>query len=149
MKGVRSRDVIVEAWNLVRSAPVWLGSLFRWCHSKTMRDHKSLMAWQEASAIVRAVFALTRGVKHPCVDQLQRAALSVQLNIAEGYALRSVKRFRNHLEIAYGSAVETTELLELMADLGISPSDLVQESMQRCNRCKGLLIGLIRRMRRA
>ena len=86
---------------------------------------------------------MTKGVKHPCLDQLQRAALSGQLNIADGYALRSVKRFRNHLEIAYGSAVGTTELLELMADLGIPPSVLVQESIQRCNRCKGLLLGHI------
>jgi four helix bundle protein len=78
-----------------------------------MRDHKSLLAWQEANAVVRAVMLGTRGPRHPCADQLQRAALSVQLNIAEGYALRASKRFRNHLDIAYASAVETAELLEL------------------------------------
>src|SRR6185295_2863305 len=60
-----------------------------------MRNHKSLLAWQEANAVVRTVMATTRGQRHPCVDQLQRAALSVQLNIAEGYAFRSPKRFRN------------------------------------------------------
>jgi four helix bundle protein len=78
-----------------------------------MRDHKSLLAWQEANAVARTVMLATRAIRHPCIDQLQRAALSVQLNIAEGYALKSPKRFRNHLDIAYGSAVETAELLEL------------------------------------
>jgi four helix bundle protein len=34
--------------------------------------------------VVRAVMDATRGRRHPCIDQLQRAALSVQLNIAEG-----------------------------------------------------------------
>ena len=50
---------------------------------------------------------------NPIFTQIQRAALSVQLNIAEGYALRTSKRFRNHVDIAYGSPVETAELLEL------------------------------------
>jgi four helix bundle protein len=39
----------------------------------------------------------------------------VQLNIAEGYALKSSKRFRYHLDIAYASAVETAELLKWLA----------------------------------
>jgi four helix bundle protein len=56
-----------------------------------MRDHKSLLAWQEAHAVVLALLHAIRQVKYaysnPIFDQLQRAALSVQLNIAEGYAL--------------------------------------------------------------
>src|SRR4051812_11314088 len=113
-----------------------------------MRDHKSLLAWQEANAIVRAVMIATRGRRHPSVDQLQRAALSVQLNIAEGYALRSAKRFRNHLDIAYASAVETTELLELSSDLQLLPPDNLAAVIQRCKRCQSLLLGLIKRLRR-
>jgi four helix bundle protein len=45
--------------------------------------------------------------------QLQRASLSVQLNIAEGYAFGDSPSFTRHLAIAYGSAVETGELLEV------------------------------------
>src|SRR3954451_3212307 len=111
-----------------------------------MRNHKSLLAWQEANTVVRAVMIATRGRRHPCVDQLQRAALSVQLNIAEGYALRSSKRFRNHLDIAYASAVETTELLELSGDLELLPADNLDLVTQRCRRCQSLLLGLIKRL---
>jgi four helix bundle protein len=50
--------------------------------------------------------------------------LSVQLNIAEGYALRSPKRFRNHLDIAYASAVEMRDLLELCGQMELLGSDL-------------------------
>ena len=114
-----------------------------------MRDNKSLLAWQEANAVVRTVMFATRGIRHPCVDQLQRAALSVQLNIAEGYALRSSKRFRNHLDIAYGSAVETAELLDLTSELGLFPADRIGPAIQRCNRAQGLLLGLIKRLRRS
>ena len=98
--------------------------------------------------MVRAVMLAMRGRRHPCVDQLQRAALSVQLNIAEGYALRSSKRFRNHLDIAYASAVETAELLELNSDLELLPPDNAEPTIQRCKRCQGLLLGLIKRLRR-
>jgi four helix bundle protein len=114
-----------------------------------MRDHKTLLAWQEANGIVRAVMIATRGRRHPCVDQLQRSALSVQLNIAEGYALKSSKRFRNHLDIAYASAVETTELLELSSDLELFPVDNLAAVIQRGKRCQSLLLGLIKRLRRS
>jgi four helix bundle protein len=114
-----------------------------------MRNHKSLLAWQEANAVVRTVMFATRGVRHPCIEQLQRAALSLQLNIAEGYALKSSRRFRNHLDIAYGSAVETAELLELTSELGLFPADRMGPTIQQCNRSQGLLLGLIKRLRRS
>lgn len=74
-----------------------------------MRDHKSLLAWQEAHAVVLAIIPAIRLVKYsyanPIFEQLQRAALSVQLNIAEGYALKTSKRFRNHSLCPLSSAV--------------------------------------------
>jgi four helix bundle protein len=83
---------------------------------------------------------------NPVFAQLQRAALSVQLNIAEGYALRTSKRFRNHLDIAYGSAVETAELLELCDDLFLLSRDITSSTLQRCRHCQQLLRGLIKHL---
>jgi four helix bundle protein len=88
------------------------------------------VAWQEAKAVVRVAMLGTRQ-RHPCVDQLQRAALSVQLNIAEGYAFRSSKRFRNHLDIAHASSVETAELLELAEELCLFPQGELTEALKR------------------
>ena len=76
---------------------------------------------------------------NPIFDQLQRAALSVQLNIAEAYALKTSKRFRNHLDIAYGSAVESAELLELSGDLHLLSTELTTPTLERCRRCQRLL----------
>ena len=79
-----------------------------------MRDHKSLVAWQVANDVVRGVLRACRFRWRPYAaalfDQLQRSSLSVQLNIAEGYALREHRRFCYHLRVAYGSAVETGDL---------------------------------------
>lgn len=116
-----------------------------------MRDHKTLLAWQEAHAVVLALFPGIHQVKYayanPIFGQLQRAALSVQLNIAEGYALGKSKRFRNHLDIAYGSAVETAELLELCRDLQLLSVKPITATLNHCHQCQRLLRGLINHLR--
>ena len=69
----------------------------------------------------------------------------MQLNIAEGYALGSPGALRKHLRIAYGSAVETTELLELaLAEELIAHSELAP-LLASCRRVERLILGLIHR----
>jgi four helix bundle protein len=77
-------------------------------------------------------------------SQLQRASLSVQLNIAEGYTYGDSPSFTRHLTIAYGSAVETGELLELALDSQIIPTEVGGELLQRNHRSQRLLLGLIK-----
>jgi len=93
-----------------------------------VRDHRSLHAWQEARGVVLGVISLAYTEWKPYAaavfSQLQRASLSVQLNIAEGYAFGDSPTFRRHLSIAYGSAVETGELLEVALDCGVVPATL-------------------------
>jgi four helix bundle protein len=116
-----------------------------------MRDHRSLEAWQEARVVTTAAFLAARSHWKPYAsalfDQLQRAALSVQSNIAEGYALGS-RRFVYHLTVAYGSAVVTTDLLETGLQEGLLPGDVAVEAIRRSKRCQALLMGLIKRYRK-
>jgi four helix bundle protein len=85
-----------------------------------MRDHKTLLCWQLARDLSEEVHRATVGNWKPpataAFDQLRRASLSVRLNIAEGHAIGSPGGFARHLTIAYGSAVETAELLEFCRD---------------------------------
>jgi four helix bundle protein len=117
-----------------------------------VRDHTSLVAWQLARDVTRAVLAAGRSFWKPWARaifwQLQRASLSVQLNIAEGYARRGRRAFLYHLNVAYGSAVETGELLELCRDEQLLPSAVVDPTLSNCRRCQRLLLGLIRRLTR-
>jgi four helix bundle protein len=98
-------------------------------------------------ALLPAIHQVKHAYANPIFAQLQRAALSVQLNIAEGYALKTSKRFRNHLDIAYGSAVETAELLELSGELHLLSSEVTTYTLQRCRQCQRLLRGLINHLR--
>jgi four helix bundle protein len=117
-----------------------------------MRDHRSLEAWKEARLVSLATLDACRQHWKPYAaalfGQLQRSSLSVQLNIAEGYALGSQKSFANHLRIAYGSAIETEEILELANEKRILPEAMAREILDSCTRCQRLLLGLIKRYRR-
>jgi four helix bundle protein len=78
------------------------------------------------------------------IGQLQRAALSVQLNIAEGYARRSRRVLLNHLDIAYGSAMETAELLDLLQDHCLAPEALLTQAIDANAEVRSLILGLKR-----
>ncbi|MFL5474507.1 MAG: four helix bundle protein [Gemmatimonadales bacterium] len=117
-----------------------------------MRDHRSLEAWQEAQAVVLGTLRLARNSWKPYAaalfSQLQRASLSVQLNIAEGYAYADSPSFTRHLAIAYGSAVETGELLEIALDGEVVAAEVVRQLLARNQRSQRLLLGLLKSRRR-
>ena len=113
--------------------------------------HRSLLAWVEAKEVSRAAYRACRDhwkpPAAPIFDQFQRAALSIRLNIAEGFALADFGRFGNHLAIAYGSAVETEDCLDLMLEEEILPKVLAAQTIERCQRCERLLLGLLKKYR--
>lgn len=78
-------------------------------------------------------------------SQLQRASLSVQLNIAEGYAFSESPTYARHLRIAYGSAVETGELLEIALKANIVAVDRGTRLLNRNRRSQRLLLGILHR----
>ncbi len=117
-----------------------------------MRDHKSLEAWQEANAVVKEVIKLSKtywkASGSAVFMQLQPASLSVQLNIAEGYAYGDGPSFTRFLGVAYGSAVETIELLKLAVDSELIPDDQVEALLTHARSARNLLLGLLRNRRK-
>jgi len=116
-----------------------------------MRDHTSLLAWQEARATALEAIHLCRDHWVPygaaVFSQLQRASLSVQLNIAEGYAFTRSATFNRHLGIAYGSAIEAGELLQILMDSKIVTQERCRNLVIRNARTQRLLLGLIHQTR--
>ena len=116
-----------------------------------MVSHKSLKAWQEAEWVSSTVIDISRSYWKPYAQavfsQLQRASLSVQINIAEGYSFTSSPTFVRHLSIAYGSSIETGELLELLAKKTLIPEDEAKHIVERCHKSQRLILGLLKRCR--
>ena len=116
-----------------------------------MRDHTSLKAWQEAHAVALCVIGLARTAWKPYASaifyQLQRASLSVQLNLSEGYTFGNSRTFTRHLAVAYGSAVETAELLRLLGEAEILDPEALVEVQKRNAQCQRLIMGLLKHRR--
>jgi four helix bundle protein len=80
--------------------------------------------------------------------QVQKSSLSVQLNIAEGYALRSNGAFRRHLTIAYGSAVETSDVLDFLEEKHVVPENVIKPLVVRAGESQALVLALLRSLHR-
>ena len=116
-----------------------------------LMDHRSLEAWKIARELTLAELAACRYNWQPWAaalfGQLQRAALSVELNIAEGYSFGPSRTYTRHLGIAYGSAVEAGELLCLATESEALPGEVARPMLEKSDRCRRLLLGLLKRRR--
>ena len=81
---------------------------------------EDIQAWQKARVLNRKIYEVTGeggfSKDFSLKDQIRRAAISIMLNIAEGFARRSNKEFRQFLYIAHGSAAEVQSALYIALD---------------------------------
>src|SRR5437867_7991192 len=93
------------------------------CQIRVMKKYRSLVAWQRAHQLAIVTFNAAAAAYHPrsraLLDQLRRAAISIEANIVEGYALSTPLQFRRHLRIALGSAAEAECLIETASEIGV------------------------------
>ena len=72
---------------------------------------EDLEVWKEGMRLAKAVYHAMQGSKDFGLrDQMQRAAVSISSNIAEGFERNSNKEFIQHLYIAKGSCAENADL---------------------------------------
>lgn len=75
-----------------------------------MHNFKKLKIWTESMDLVSESYKLTRAFpdfeKFGLVSQMNRCAVSIPSNIAEGSSKSSDKHFRTYLEHSLGSAFE-------------------------------------------
>ena len=67
----------------------------------TVQRFEDLVCWQKSRLLVKEVYQAMRGVHDPgFTDQIQRAAVSIMSNIAEGFESGTKQEFINYLYIA-------------------------------------------------
>ena len=111
------------------------------------KTFEEIHAWQNARVLVKDVYALTRcgdfckdyGLK----DQIQRAAVSICSNIAEGFERRGNKELINFLWIAKGSAAEVCSQLYNARDLGYITDEQFKTMYDSSKQIGGMLFNLI------
>lgn len=89
--------------------------------AEVVRSFRDLRVWQSAMDLVVKVYELTRtfprSETYGLSSQLQRAAVSIPANIAEGHARRNLGEYLHFLSIARGSLAEVQTYLELVPRL--------------------------------
>lgn len=88
---------------------------------------EDMEVWQSARRLSREVYILTSKGKFSrdfgLKDQIQRAAVSIMSNIAEGFERSSTKEFLQFLNIAKGSTGEVRSQLYIALDIGYINKD--------------------------
>ena len=108
--------------------------------------YRKLKVYHQALDVVTRVYRLTKQFPQQeafaLTNQLQRAAISVPSNIAEGMGRFSIKERIHFLEIANGSLLETMCQLEIAQRLGYISIDQFSEEEKIISETAGMLIGL-------
>jgi len=109
---------------------------------------EDIEAWKESRIMVRDIYGTFNPVKDFSFrDQIQRAALSIMTNIAEGFDRGSNREFIQYLVIARGSASEVRSLLYAAADNGYIDNAIFEKLFERCTKLTNLINGFIRYLR--
>ena len=109
----------------------------------TPTHFRDLDVWQVSMGLVKAVYALTADMpsseRYGLASQLQRAAVSVPSNIAEGNARGFGRDYLRFLSIASGSVAEVQTQLLLTVELGLVAEDAVGPAMALAERVSQML----------
>ena len=119
----------------------------------TIKRFTEIVAWQKGRELVNEIYRLTRagafakdwGLK----DQIQRAAVSICSNIAEGFERSGNKEFPHFLWIAKGSTGEVASQLYHAKDNGYIEDAVFEELQERLKLISAMLYNLIQSMRSA
>ena len=117
-----------------------------------MNGYERLQVYQRGYAAAKSVYRMTdsypKEERYGITDQMRRAAVSVALNIAEGYAKKdSQLEFKRFLEMAKGSAYEMSVLIDLSRDLGYINEEKHDKASKEYEEISKMLNILIKRVK--
>lgn len=102
-----------------------------------MRDFRKYTIWQQAIELTDRIYSFTdsfpKSEVYALSNQLQRAAVSIASNIAEGSSRSSEKDFAHFLEMAIGSAFEVETQLTISQRRGYIKQDAYEEVISNVN----------------
>ncbi len=92
---------------------------------------EDLIVWQKSVSMVKDVYIITKSFpqeeKYGIVSQIRRSALSVSSNLAEGSGKMTTKDKANYTSIAFGSLMETMNLLIISKEVEFIDSKILDK----------------------
>ena len=111
-----------------------------------LKSYRDLEVWQKAMDLVVACYQITK--KFPknevygLINQLQRAAVSIPANIAEGRERQHSKEFIQYLSIAYGSLAELETHIQIAERLTYIDMNQLKKLLDKTAEIGRMLNGL-------
>jgi four helix bundle protein len=115
-----------------------------------VKYYKELIVWQRAMELVKEIYNLTKKLpkeeKFGLTSQMQRAAVSIPSNIAEGQARNGTKEFVQFLSIATGSKAELQTQLLICVDIGYLLESDINNAMNLSEEVGKMLFSLVKNL---
>ena len=119
----------------------------------TIKRFEEIKVWQEAKRLAVMVYAMTQqgtfakdfGLR----DQIQRAAVSVSSNIAEGFSRSGNREFVNFLWIAKGSVAEVQSQLHIAKEVGYVDDAHAHEIYECAEKCGVMIYKFIKSLQKS
>lgn len=113
-----------------------------------VKSYRDLLVWQRATELVEVVYEVTAKLpareSYGLTSQLQRAAISVPSNIAEGHARESTREYLRSIRTSRGSLAELETQLLLCERLKLLSTNDIAQSMSISDELGKMLRGLQR-----
>ena len=104
---------------------------------------RELEVWQMAMELARSIYELVaefpRDERFGLTAQLQRAAVSIPSNIAEGNARATTRDYARFISQACGSTAELQTQLLLAGELKLADSAQIDRALDLCERVSKML----------
>lgn len=111
------------------------------------RNFRDYSVWKEAVDLATHIYTITSDMpwfeKKGLCDQMQRSAVSISSNIAEGAGRVSDAEFSHFLSIALGSAFETETQLLISKNVGYISEEQYGDILKKLTSVEKQLNGLI------
>lgn len=115
-----------------------------------MRNFKALQIWQKGFQIAVTSYTITSGFpaneRFGLISQMNRAAVSIHSNIAEGSSRTSRKEYNRYIEISLGSCFELETQLLIAKELNLGNQELLREALSQLTEEEKMLTAFGRRL---
>ena len=112
-----------------------------------IKSFKDLRILQKGVEIVKDVYTLTKTFPkeevYGITGQMRRAAVSLPINVAEGFKRFHRKEYQQFLHITLGSAAELETLLILSAELGYASPESLQQLQEKLDHLSKMVSSLL------
>lgn len=112
--------------------------------ARKISKFEDLEIWKESMLLATDIYGALKNFRDSSLrDQMQRSAVSVPSNIAEGYERQSNREFIKYLYIARGSCGELRTQLYLAAKLGLLEGELGKQLVEKTRIISAMIHRLI------